>query len=46
MPDATFLHHCLKNKQLKLNYCFSGKVPLKEYIILCTLRSGVANTRI
>ena len=26
MPDATSLHHCLKNKQLKLN-AFSGKDP-------------------
>ena len=30
MPDATSLHHCLKNKQLKLN-TFSGKDPEKEY---------------
>ena len=29
MPDdATSLHHCLKNKQLKLN-AFSGKDPEK-----------------
>ena len=28
MPDATSLHHCLKNKQLKLN-AFSGKDPAK-----------------
>ena len=28
MPDATFLHHCLKNKQLKLN-AFSCKDPAK-----------------
>ena len=27
-PDATSLHHCLKNKQLKLN-AFSGKDPVK-----------------
>ena len=33
-PDATFLHHCLKNKQLKLIW-FSGKDPSME---------GVANT--
>ena len=26
MPDATSLHHCLKNKQLTLN-TFSGKDP-------------------
>ena len=43
MPDATSLHHCLKNKQLKLN-AFSGKDQQKEYLILCTLRRGVANT--
>ena len=43
MPDATSLHNCLKNKQLKLN-AFSGKHPAKEYLILCTLRKGVANT--
>ena len=28
MPDATSLHHGLKNKQLKLNV-FSGKDPAK-----------------
>ena len=28
MPDATSLHHCLKNKRLKLN-AFSGKDPAK-----------------
>ena len=28
MPDATSLHHCLKNKQLKLN-AFSGNDPAK-----------------
>ena len=28
MPDATSLHHCLKNKQLKLN-AFSRKDPAK-----------------
>ena len=28
MPDATSLHHCLTNEQLKLN-AFSGKVPAK-----------------
>ena len=45
MPDATSLHHCLKNKQLKLN-AFSGKDPAKgvPYLILCTLRRGVAIT--
>ena len=26
MPDATSLHHCLKNKQPELN-AFSGKDP-------------------
>ena len=26
MPDVTSLHHCHKNKQLKLN-AFSGKDP-------------------
>ena len=26
MPDARSLHHCVKNKQLKLNAC-SGKGP-------------------
>ena len=31
MPDATSLHHCLKNKQLKLN-AFSGKrIQQNEY---------------
>ena len=29
MPDATSLHHCLKNKQLKLD-AFSGKNPEKR----------------
>ena len=28
MPDATSLHHCLKNNLLKLN-AFSGKDPAK-----------------
>ena len=28
MPDATSLHHCLKNKQLKLN-SFSSNDPAK-----------------
>ena len=28
IPDATCLHHCLMNKQLKLN-AFSGKDPAK-----------------
>ena len=28
MPDAISLHHCLKNKQLKLN-ALSGKDPTK-----------------
>ena len=28
MSDATSLHHCLKNKQLKLN-AFSGKDPAR-----------------
>ena len=37
MPDATSLHRCLKNKQLKLN-AFSGKDPAKG---VCTLRRGV-----
>ena len=43
MPDATSIHHCFKNKQLN---AFSGKDPAKGvlYLILCTLRRGVANT--
>ena len=36
-PDATSLHHCLKNKQPKL-IAFSGK-----YQVLCTVEEGVAN---
>ena len=28
MPDATLLHHCLKNKPLKIN-AFSGMDPAK-----------------
>ena len=28
MPDATSLHHCLKNKQIKLN-ALSGNDPAK-----------------
>ena len=36
-PDATSLHHCLKNKQPKLN-AFSGKYPS----IVC-VEEGVAN---
>ena len=43
MPHATSLHPCLKNKQLILN-SFRGKDPAKEYLILCTLMRGVANT--
>ena len=42
MPDATSLHHCLKNKQLKLN-ALSGKDPVFNSI---TFRSGVAITSI
>ena len=34
-PDATSLHHCLKNKQLKL---------IAEYLVLYTVEEGVANT--
>ena len=37
MSDATSLHHCLKNKQLKLN-AFGDKDPAKGVLILCTLR--------
>ena len=33
MPDAIFLYHCLKNKQLKLN-AFSGKDPGGVWLIL------------
>ena len=43
MPDATSLHHCLKNKQLKLN-AFSGKDPAKGESILSILERGVAIT--
>ena len=39
MPDATPLHHCLKNKQLKLN-AFSGKDPAKGLFNTCTHRRG------
>ena len=42
MPDATSLHHCFKNKQLKL-YAFSGKDQEGVLIIMHT-RKGVANT--
>ena len=33
MSDATSLHHCLKNKQLKLN-AFSGKDPAKGVVTI------------
>ena len=42
MPDATSLHHCLKNKKLKLN-TFIGNDQHKEYLILCTLRRVLVN---
>ena len=42
MPDDISLHHCLKNKQLKLN-AFSGKDPAKGVF---NIRMGVANTSI
>ena len=46
MLDATSLHHCLKNKQLKLN-AFRGKDPAKGVLYsICTLRRGVDNTYI
>ena len=37
-PDVTSLHHCLKNKQLKLIW-FRGKDP-----VLFTVEEGMANT--
>ena len=45
MPDATslHLHHCLENKQLKLN-AFSGKDPAIGVFNIITLRRGVVNT--
>ena len=43
MPDATSLHQCFKNKQLRLN-AFSGKDLAKGVLILRKLRRGVANT--
>ena len=36
MSDATSLHYCLKNKQLKLN-AFSGKDPAKGVFIIMQL---------
>ena len=45
MPDATSLHHCFKNKQLKLNaFSGSGKDPAKGELILSILERGVAIT--
>ena len=44
MNDATSLHHCLKNNQLK-HYVFSSKeIQEMVYLVLCTLRMGVADT--
>ena len=43
MPDATSLHHCLKNKQLKLN-AFSGKDPAKGVFNITHTLEGVAKT--
>ena len=43
MPDATSLHHCLENKQLKLN-AFSVKDPAKAVFNICTLMRGVQHT--
>ena len=41
LPDATSLHHCLKNKQLKLIWLlWKGS----KYLALCTVEDGVANT--
>ena len=42
MPDATSLHHYLKNKQLKLN-AFCSKDPVKEVF---NIMHGVTNTYI
>ena len=43
-PDATSLHHCVKNKQLKLN-AFSGKDPAKGVFSFMHSEECVANTR-
>ena len=41
MPDATSLHRCLNNKQLKLN-AFGGKYAAKG--VFNIMQRGVANT--
>ena len=43
MPDVTSLHHCLKDKQQNIN-AFIGMDPAIEYLVLCSLRRGVAKT--
>ena len=40
-PDAKSLHHCLKNKQLKV-ICFPW--ICSKYLVLSTVEEGVANT--
>ena len=39
VPDATSLHHCLKNKQLKLIWL---QWLASKYSVLCTVEDGVA----
>ena len=42
-PDATSLHHCLKNKQLKLIWLqWQGS----KYLVLCAFEDGIANNSI
>ena len=38
-PEATSLHHCLQNKQLKHSVV---RVQKNEYLVLCTVEEGVA----
>ena len=40
-PDTTSLHHCLKNKQLKLVWFQRWE---SKYLVLCTVEKCVANT--
>ena len=39
MPDAKSIHHCLKNKQLKL-YVFSVKDPAKGVFNIIHTKEG------
>ena len=38
-PDATSLHHCLKNKQIKTKMLSVVRIQQEECLVLCTVTS-------